>query len=81
MSRIHHTAGVYPDGSFKQNGVDEKNLAGHIEYNRVMRPGRAFFVDGVYLFGGWLNPEEIAHWEARFKHPSSRYDRDTQPYV
>ncbi len=35
---IHHTVGVYNDGSRKENGVSSENIASHIWYNLGMRP-------------------------------------------
>lgn len=49
---IHYTRGVYPNGQFKNNGVESKNIASHIWYNMSLRPGRALFVDGICLYEG-----------------------------
>lgn len=76
--KIHHTAGVYSNDSFKTNGVSEEFLAGHTEYNLTMRPGRGFFVDGKCVHKGYLTDEQVAKFEEKFK--DSKATRDTQPY-
>lgn len=57
--KIHHTMGVYNNGDCKHNGVHPNDLKDHIEYNLRMRPGRAFFVDGLCLNNGYLSQERI----------------------
>lgn len=57
---IHHTVGVYPNGSMKTNGVDAKHLKDHIQYNLDYRPGRALFVDGVCVYEGNVSKETLA---------------------
>lgn len=54
MSIIHHTRGVYANGSYKDNGVLAEDLEAHIEYNIAMRPGRALLVDGVVVWEGYV---------------------------
>lgn len=76
---IHHTAGYYSDGSRKTNGVEGKNIAGHIRYNLDMRPGRAFFVDGVCLHRGYLTEKRCADIEEELK--GSVASKDTAPYA
>jgi hypothetical protein len=61
---FHHTRGVYLNGEFKSNGVDPDHLASHIEYNLTMRPGRAFFVDGLCVHKGYLSEERCKEIEA-----------------
>lgn len=77
---IHHTRGVYPDGSFKDKGVDSALIASHIEYNINLRPGRALIVDGWCVHKGiGVSPELIA------KHKTAsaniKVDNVTRPYV
>lgn len=55
--KIHHSMGVYNNGDRVHNGVDPDHLDSHIEYNKVMRFGRALFVDGVCLNEGYLSKE------------------------
>lgn len=55
----HITVGVYANGEMKVNVVPRENLYGHIEYNRIVRPGRALFVDGECHLTGLLNKESI----------------------
>lgn len=77
---IHHTVGVYSDGSRKWNGVTSENIAGHIYYNLNMRPGRAFFVDGLCLNKGYLTPERCKEIEKELQDAAFRPTRDTAPY-
>jgi len=74
--KIHHTRGVYPNGSFKDNGVRSEDLEAHIEYNKNWRFGRALFVDGVLVYNGFV-AEEILN-----KHVGvvRKYQTDTIPY-
>lgn len=60
---IHTTIGVYANGDYKSNGVESKNLAGHIQYNIKLRPGRALFVDGLCIHKGYLSTEECERLE------------------
>lgn len=77
---IHHTVGVYSDGSRKENGVSSENIASHIWYNLRMRPGRAFFVDGFCLNKGYLTIERCEEIEKELQHAAHKMERDTAPY-
>lgn len=79
MSTIHTTVGVYPNREFKINGVKAENLESHIEYNRLMRPGRALLVDGTCILIGNFNQEDVTALEEEFKDCKRSYD--TAPYV
>ena len=61
----YFSLGVYVDGSKKSNVVAAADLAKHIDYNLSMRPGRAFFVEGVCLNQGYLSREMINDLEGR----------------
>lgn len=80
----HVTVGVYLNGSFKINVVADADLADHIEYNRIHRPGRLFFVDGKYMFGGCIYPEPlaamVAEWEQRIAEMQINTRYVTVPY-
>jgi hypothetical protein len=76
---IHHTVGVYPDGSMKHNGVPDDHLAAHIAYNKEFRPGRALFVDGVCVYEGACRPETIAV-AAKLITATPPITRDTRQY-
>ncbi len=78
---IHHTMGVYNDGSRKHNGVLSEDLASHIWYNITMRPGRALFVDGYCLNEGYLDKVKIEAIEVDLKQNPVVMPRDTAPYV
>ena len=54
---LHCCVGFYPNGEFVVITVTDGDLEGNIEYNRRMRPGRFYFVDGVYICGGCLHGE------------------------
>lgn len=81
--KIHTTSGLYPNGDFKMNGVPSELLEKHIEYNRMYRPGRAFFVDGVCVHKGiGVSDEQITNHERLLKSDSNyRITKDTRPYV
>ena len=77
-NRIYHTHGVYKSLQFKDNGVPGRYLAEHIEYNIVMRFGRALFVDSVCFNKGYLSEQECQ--EQAQKLVGIKASRDTQPY-
>lgn len=63
----HITIGVYANGSYVINVVQPAHLEYHIEYNKVMRFGRALFVDGECVHQGYLPTFKIAEWEHKVK--------------
>lgn len=75
---VHHTRGVYSNGEYKDNGVAPEDLDIHIEYNLAMRPGRAFFVDGVCLNRGYLSDDACRRIEAELVDKTAA--RCTRPY-
>ncbi len=75
---LYHTRGLYASLTFKDNGVKGEFLADHIKYNLLMRPGRAFFVNGVCFNTGYLPAIEIE--AAKVKLQGVKATRDTQPY-
>ncbi len=78
---IHTTIGVYNSGDMKFNGVSSKNLASHLQYNLINRPGRALFVDGICVHKGYLTQDQVDNYVELFK-SSDKYKRftDTAPY-
>lgn len=50
--RLYHSRGIYADRSMQDNHVRHEDLATHIEYNLLFRPGRTFFVEGHCLNRG-----------------------------
>ena len=78
---IHTTIGVYPDGSTKINGVLDENLESHIDYNLVMRPGRALFVDGKCVHEGFVAKGILKTIETDLKNKPIVMTKDTAPYV
>jgi len=65
----------------KHNIVAEEDLEGHIKYNLDLRPGRAFFVDGVCKNKGYLSDEKVSEWEEKIKHMEFNTSHPTRPYV
>lgn len=59
MSKIITTIGIYSNGQFKFNGVLERNLQSHIEYNKQLRFGRALIVDGQIAYSGIIKEEAL----------------------
>lgn len=64
---LHVTVGVYSNGQFKTNTVADEDLQNHIEYNKVMRFGRALFVDGECVYAGYLSPERVEEWTEKLR--------------
>lgn len=80
MPKVHHTMGVYNNGDRVHNGVLPADLSDHIEYNKVMRFGRALFVDGVCHNEGYLGKERCDAIEAELKANPVVMTRCTAPY-
>ena len=76
---IHTTIGVYPNGDYKVNGVESKNLGSHLEHNREYRWGRALFLDGHLIYGGSVNEEVLRNFKEK-QAQSLKADTDTAPY-
>lgn len=49
---VHVCVGLYGNGDYVVNMVDDKDLEDNIRYNSVFRPGRFYYVDGKYACGG-----------------------------
>jgi hypothetical protein len=77
---VHTTIGLYNDGSFKVNGVTKDNLPLHINYNKIMRFGRALFVDGKCIYSGYIDDKRIKAFEQRLIDQPLIVICDTQPY-
>lgn len=77
---IHTTIGLYADGSFKMNGVKPEHLQDHIEYNKTNRWGRALFVDGKCVYGGYLSDEQTRRFEEHIKLENLKANKCTAPY-
>lgn len=75
---IHTTVGVYPDGSYKSNGVEPGHLQVHISYNKDYRPGRALLVDGKVVLRGYYSEDEVGMLEEKYGHIKVNFC--TQPY-
>lgn len=78
---IHTTIGVYPDGSFKINGVLTEHLKDHIDYNKKMRFGRSLFVDGKCVHKGYLDDETIKSFKKRIEKDNIKETKCTSPYI
>ena len=60
------TVGVYSNLTYKVNGVKDEDLSDHIEYNKVMRFGRALLVDGKVVYTGYFSESDIPMLEEKF---------------
>jgi len=78
--QIYSTIGVYNDGSKKFNGVAHKDLKTHIAYNLIIRFGRAFFLEGICLYSGYLNSDRTAQIEREFIDNPHTPKEVTAPY-
>lgn len=58
----HVTIGVNSNDSYTVNIVRPEHLENHIEYNKIMRFGRALFVDGKCVYEGYLSDFKIGEW-------------------
>jgi hypothetical protein len=76
----HLTIGVYPDGSHKHNVVAPEDLGYHLEYNKMFRPGRALFLDGVLVQEGFVDADVLQKWEKDFQTYKVPMDKPTIPY-
>jgi len=82
MENIFSSVGIYPNGSYKVNGVSKVNITDHIEYNKTYRPGRALFIEGICHNKGSLTEAEVIEWSDRIMEDKETFwrDVDTQPY-
>ena len=58
----HVTIGVNSNDTYVVNIVEPEHLTNHIEYNKIMRFDRAFFVDGKCVNKGYLSDAKITEW-------------------
>jgi hypothetical protein len=76
--KVYTTIGLYPNGDFKVNGVLDKHLQDHIEYNKKYRPGRVLIVNGKIEYKGWVTTEML---ETKLKELSNiKMDKPNYPY-
>jgi hypothetical protein len=78
--KIHHTMGLYDNGDRKHNGVAPEDLGIHIKYNLTMRPGRAFFLDGICLHAGYPGWERCEEVEKELAENPRIMEHCTRPY-
>lgn len=78
--KIYTTIGIYPDGSYKVNGVEEGDLAFHLKYNEDFRPGRALMVDGKIVLDGGMKSTYIQGIITSKKLDEIKMKRCTLPY-
>ena len=79
MNKIHTTVGVYPNLSYKMNGVTPENLEGHINYNKEWRLERALFVDGKCVYKGIFSDDKLKVAQ-KIVDSSEPIKTNTQPY-
>lgn len=78
---IHTTIGIYPNGSYKVNGVTDENLKDHVEYNKVNRFGRALIVNGEIVYKGMMKESDILEVIKSNNLKEIVKTKDTAPYV
>ena len=64
---VHVCVGIYADGTRVVNYVADADLAANIAYNKLMRPGRYYFVDGEYTCGGILHGKAKAEMISKLR--------------
>lgn len=77
------TFGLYPDNSWKRNGVEVvSDFIAHITYNLIFRPGRAFFINDILVYEGIGVTDEQSHnFSLEIKNtPTMLVDKCTRPY-
>lgn len=80
-AKIHTTIGLYPNMSYKSNGVPSKKLLTHLMYNLIFRPGRALFLDGKCIYKGiGISQDDILIHNQLFHNPKYILHKDTMPY-
>lgn len=79
-NKIHTTIGVYANLEYIVNGVLDKHLEEHINYNKTYRFGRALFVNGKCVYKGNLSNKEILSFEDELKENPIIKTVCTQPY-
>lgn len=79
-NKIHTTIGVYPNGSFKTNGVSDEHLSYHIEYNKKWRSGRALVIDNKIVYKGFLTEAQILEVIEQNNLKNLTFNKSTEPY-
>lgn len=77
------TVGLYLNESFNFNGVQLDGLYEHYKYNFDMRPGRAFFINGVCFISGYFGDRVKAQYVfdgLKRKPGDIKMTFDTRPY-
>lgn len=63
MCKCAITIGIYPNKDYVYNVVDKEDLNDHIEYNKVMRPGRLLYVNGERVHNGLRVKEVLPEYD------------------
>ena len=74
------TIGLYANGDYVVNVVNDCDLESHIKYNIENRPGRALFVEGKCVNKGYHTDEEIKLFVKRIKNENIKASKITKPY-
>ena len=80
LKKIYTTIGIYPNGSFKTNGVSEDHLSYHIEYNKKWRPGRSLVVDNKIIYQGYLTEAQILEIITKNNLQRISFNKSTAPH-
>ena len=82
-TEIVTTIGLYLNESYLFNGVQLDGLYDHYKYNFLMRPGRAFFINGVCFISGYFGDRAKAQYvfdNLERKPGNIKMTYDTRPY-
>lgn len=81
MPKIYTTIGLYPNGTYKTNGVSEEHIQSHIEYNKTFRPGRTLFIDGEVEYRGiGISDDTLKEFKDKIKVKPIVVSTCTAPY-
>lgn len=82
QTKMHRTYGLYPNGDWKRNAVLPEHLAGHVQYNLDMRPGRALIVDGVIRHKGQVPADVLEDFMEQLEQLDAQWSpvKATTPY-
>lgn len=74
---VHVCVGLYGNGDYVVNMVDDKDLEDNIRYNSVFRPGRFYYVDGKYACGGNVDSRSEERTYCTTRSTDCKYEPNT----